>query len=126
MSRAGNIIDGVRVRVMVSVIRNPRIRGSGTIEHREEYQQLLRNRIELHSPMRERPMIPNSGSQSSESRSNQGREKHFPAGQRKKNESNACKDVNQNEVNEDVTILTVYFPPGLSPRVLLRQRSIYQ
>src|SRR5438552_2890403 len=57
MPRTRDVVDGVGVRVMVSVVRDPRAGRSRAIEDCEENQNLFNNRMEFDGAMRKRAVI---------------------------------------------------------------------
>src|SRR5262245_42811997 len=82
VARTRHIIDGVRVRMMIAMIRNPRARRAGSIETREKDQQLLHGGMELDRAMSESAMISDRRTQTAGAREQQRTEKDTPSGQR--------------------------------------------
>ena len=57
MTGTGNILDRISLRVVISMVRDPRVRRPRSIEHGGADEQLLDNRIELDGPMGKRPVV---------------------------------------------------------------------
>jgi hypothetical protein len=79
MAWTGHVIDRIRIRMMVSVIRDPGARGTRTIEDREKNQDLLDNRVEFYSTMRESPMIADRRAEAAGRSHCKSAKKDFPA-----------------------------------------------
>src|SRR5205823_6487645 len=57
MPRTRHVVDGVGIRMVISMVRNPGTRRSGSIEDCEKDQNLLDDRVEFDRTMGERTMI---------------------------------------------------------------------
>src|SRR5215831_6521058 len=57
--RTRDVVDGIRVRMMIPVVRDPGARSPRTVETRKENESLLNDRVQLDSAMRQPPVIPN-------------------------------------------------------------------
>ena len=112
MTRTGDIIDRVGVRMVITVIRDPRARRSGSIENCEENQDLFRDGIQLHRSMRECPMVRDSSSQSAETDSDQRCEEYGPPRQWEKHDSDTSDDMNQEQVPSTVRLSPSTFHQG--------------
>jgi len=104
------------------MICDPRARRSRSIENCEENKDLFRDGIQFYSSVREGPMIRDSSSQSAESDGEQGCEEYVPTRQWEKHDADPSDDMNQNQVSQYGATLSINFPPGLCPGVLLDQR----
>ena len=68
MTRARYVIDCVRVRMMIAMIRDPGAGRARSVETRKENQNLLDRRMELYRAMRETAMITDCGTQTTRAR----------------------------------------------------------
>jgi len=119
VTRTRNIFECVRVGMMLSVIRNPRAWGSGPIEACEENQDLLHDSIQFDRAMGQGTVIPDGGSQASQSGSDYESEKNLPSGKREKRDAHNRQTVDDEEINQRRVVLSL--PPRLCPRMFIYQ-----
>jgi hypothetical protein len=113
--------------MVIAVICNPGAGSTGSVEDREENENLFNDGIQPYGAMRERAMVADGRSQSAESGCTNRCEKDLPARERKKQESHNSQDVDQKQIQQSLTIISIRFPPGLCPGMLFyKRRAICQ
>ena len=76
---AGNVVNGVRIRVMISVVCDPGTGRTGAVEHRKENENLLYNRIELYGTMGKSAVIADGGAETAGGSHSKSGKEDFPA-----------------------------------------------
>jgi hypothetical protein len=107
---------------MIAVIRDPGAGSSGSVKDRKENQNLFRNGVKSDRAMREGTMVADGCAQSAESGGSNRREEHLPTRDWKKQYSNDSQHVDQKQIQQSLTIISIRFPPGLCPGMLFRKR----
>lgn len=119
MPRAGYIVDGICVCVMIAMVRDPRARRARSIEDREENENLFDDDVEFHCTVGQSTMVTDRGAQAAQCCNGRCCEEHLPPGKGKKKQSSGRKDMDDYEINKYGAVGAIGFPPGLGPGMLL-------
>ena len=104
MPGAGHIFDRIGLRVVISMVRDPRVRRPRTIEHRSEDEHLFNDRIEFHGTMGKSAVVRHGRPQSTCAREAQTPQKYFPSRNREQRNSDENENVDGDDVNERPSI----------------------
>ncbi len=128
--RTGDVLRQVGDGVMQAVVCHPTRWMAGAVEHRPKDQKLLDERVGPERLVREHSVITNRRAESAESGEEKGQAEDFEARQRKKNQADDRKHVNDDEVSENAFLAMDGFPkravPGLRLRRLLRDAKFHE
>src|SRR5437660_3703838 len=111
----GNIFDRISLRVVISMVRDPRVWRSRSIEHGGSDEELLDNRVELHSPMCKRAVIRHRRAQCAHAGETKAAQKDFPSWNREQRDSDESENVDCQDVHKSPRILSFGFPPWKRP-----------
>src|SRR5438445_1826244 len=93
MARTRDIVHRVRIRVMIPVVRDPRARRTRAVKNRTKNQKLLNYGIEFDCAMRQVPVKTDRRSKTAKRCYSKCAEEDFPAGQRKKYQSDHSQNM---------------------------------
>src|SRR5215470_3863598 len=109
---------------MQAMVRHPTCGMPGTVEHCPENQKLLNDRIGPQGLVREHAVITHRSAKPAERSKEHCQAQNLETRQRKQNQSDDAKNVNQDQVSENAFFAVNRFPkrtvPGLHLRRLLR------
>src|SRR6266516_6419551 len=111
MTRAGDVVDGIGVGVVIAMVGDPRTRRTGTVKYRKENQNLFNDGVQLHRSVRQCPVITDCGSEPAATRHGKSRKGNLPAGKRKKYESCNNQNMKHNEIDHHPKVISIRFPP---------------
>src|SRR5882672_4670020 len=100
------------------MIRNPARRVAGAIEDGPENQELLDELVGLDRFVGKHAVVANRSAKAAEGDAQYRHADHFEAGDRKKNQPDDRKNVDQDEVGEDAFFAVDGFPKGAVPGAL--------
>src|SRR5438105_3572911 len=111
----GDILDRISLRMVISMVRDPRMWRPRSIEHSSADEHLLDNRIEPHSPMGKRAVVRHRRAQCAHAGETEAPQKEFPSRNREHRDSNESENVDGKDVHESQRILSFDFPPWKRP-----------
>src|SRR6266404_5842993 len=114
----GDIFNRIGFRMVISMVRDPRVRRSRSIEYGSPNEHLLDNGIELHRPMSKAPVVCHRCAQCAHAGQAQAPQKYFPSWNGEHRDTDQRKHMNRHDVYESPRILAFDFPPRKRPWML--------
>ncbi len=116
---AGDVLGRIGNGMMEAMVGDPACGMAGAVEDCPENQELLDEAVGLEGFVREHAVIADRGAQPAKGNAEQGHADNLKVWHGKKDQTDDCKNVNENEISEDAFLAMDGFPEGPVPRALL-------